>query len=277
MKIILTWDIIKNMKRLIKTLALIAALSSVLNAVSLLTAGAQSTSNIVTLRGSSVSPLPKQVFTITANTPLYKPQEAIFNWTVNGRLLASDSGRCKDSISVLAGAVGSSIIAEVEVTHLERDPASATLEFIIMDLALTWSAKTYVPKWYKGKPLPSASSIARVTAVPNVVIDGRRLGPKELIFTWDLGIQRRAVSGPGEDSVELQVSDIPNNGYRIYVTVEDLEKRVQQGAARTVRPLLPKLVTYALSPLGGVEPRSSLKTAIIKEHEARDFVAEPFF
>ena len=164
-----------------------------------------------------------------------------------------------------------------ELIIFDRDPASATREFIIMDLALTWSAKTYVPKWYKGKPLPSASSIARVTAVPNVVIDGRRLGPKELIFTWDLGIQRGAVSGPGEDSVELQVSDIPNNGYRIYVTVEDLEKRVQQGAARTVRPLLPKLVTYALSPLGGVEPRSSLKTAIIKEHEARDFVAEPFF
>src|SRR5690349_18729834 len=43
---------------------------------------------------------------------------------------------------------------------------------------------SYIPQFYKGKPLFANQGTARVIAVPNIAIDGKKIGSKNLIFKW---------------------------------------------------------------------------------------------
>ncbi|TSC76177.1 MAG: hypothetical protein G01um101433_787 [Parcubacteria group bacterium Gr01-1014_33] len=227
----------------------------------------------LTVTPSSLSPGATVV--IRAETPLFEPSAAVFKWTIDGRARPDISGIGKNEIQLTTGVIGTSIRVIVAVTDPSGTQGTASFTIPVSDLALSWFAETYVPKWYKGKALPVGDSVVDIAAFPNVVLGGKQIPPENLVYQWSLDDQDRALVGLGKRVFRIRTSDLPKTTHNIHVVVEDTNKRVRQEGEIFIEPTSPRAVIYPVSPLGGIEPRSA--SLFQPNRETSDFQVEPFF
>ncbi len=231
----------------------------------------------VALTSSPASPSPGQDFVVTASTPTFDKNTATFSWIVDGRARSDLSGQGKNTISLKADKVGSTIRVGVEVSTPQGLGGDASIVIRVSDLVLTWFAETYVPRWYKGKPLPIPESVVSIVAVPEIMIGRRALAPGSLIYRWDLDDQERALTGVGEQVFRVKTSLFPKNLHQIKVVIEDSERQIRQEKEIFIESSEPRVVIYQSTPLGGLEVRSAPPLALVSREDTRDFVAEPFY
>jgi hypothetical protein len=231
----------------------------------------------VSLVAKPLTPAPGEEFLVEASTPTFDKNTATFSWIVDGRLRPDLSGQGKNAISLKADKVGSVIRVGVEVSTPQGLGGSASLVIRVSDLVLTWFAETYVPKWYKGKPLPIPESVVSIVAVPQILIGGRTLAPSSLIYRWDLDDQEKALTGVGEQVFRIKTSLFPQNLHQIKVIVEDSGGQIRQEKEVFIVSREPRVVIYQSSPLGGIEFRSAPAVSIASKDETRDLLAEPFY
>ena len=229
------------------------------------------------LLSSPESPSPGETVTIQANTPTLDKNRLFFDWVVDGKRRADFSDLGKNSIKLTAGNVGSIIRVTVNVTGADKEVKPASLNINVSDLALTWTAETYVPPWYKGKALPTQNSVVRVAAIPKLVIGGSAVSPENLIYNWSLDDQENIVSGIGLQIFRFRMSDLPRSNHQIEVTVQDNRGIIHKNGRLLLGTVRPQAKIYASSPLGGIEFRSSPLFTFIKLPGLLDFVIEPFF
>ena len=239
-------------------------------------ANAQIIPDALSLIASPSSPSPDEIVTIQAATPTFEKNSAFFSWTVEGKERPDLSGAGQDVIKISAGGLGSSLRVSVLVLRDNADALSAALTVRIADLALSWFAQTYVPRWYKGKALPIQNSNVTMVAVPNIIIEGATLRPAELIYRWRLD-EEDEISGVGLDVFRIKTSDLPRSSHRIRVVVEDSGKQIKKEGELFIVPTTPSIFIYQSSPLGGIENRSSLSFKTSPGGNLLDFWAEPFF
>lgn len=238
---------------------------------------AQFTPTPLALLSTPQSPSPGEIVTIEANTPTLDKNRLFFAWTVDGKNRADLSGLGKNLIKMTAGSVGSSIRIKVSVSGADREVKPASLVINVSDLSLVWFAETYVPRWYKGKALPTQSSIVQVVAVPKIIIGGTTFRPESLIYRWSLDDKENALSGIGEQVFRFKMSDFPQTTQQIEVVVEDNERIIRKKGRILLTATAPEVKIYPSSPLGGVEFRSGPFFTFTKLRGLLDFVAEPFF
>ncbi len=240
-------------------------------------AHAQLVPDALSLVSSPASPSPGQEVTVRAATPTFDKNTAFFSWSVGGKQRTDFSGQGKDLITYIAGEVGSVTAVRVSISRAGGEGNSASLNIIVSDLALPWFAETYTPKWYKGKALPVANSVISVVAIPQIIIGGRALRPEELIYRWDLDDEEGILSGIGEETFHIKMSDLPKTSHRVRVMVEDIGKRIQKDAEVFFVAFEPRVLIYPSSPLGGGEFRSATGQFAVTSRGLLDFIAEPFF
>lgn len=241
-------------------------------------ARAQLVPEALSLIASPASPSPGQTVTVQASTPTFDKNTAFFSWAVDGKARADLSGAGKDSVTFVAGTVGTQTRVSVVVTRSGGEGGSASLNLIVSDLSLPWFAETYTPKWYKGKALPVANSVVRVVAIPQIILGVGTVRPQDLIYKWDLDDQEGALSGIGQQVFRVKVSDLPGVSHRVRVLVEDQGKRVQKSGELFIVPAAgPRVMIYPASPLGGLNPRVAASLIPANKRELMDFSAEPFF
>lgn len=229
------------------------------------------------LLASPESPSSGEIFTVQASTPTLDQNRLFFDWVVDGKRKPDLSGLGKNSIKLTAGNVGSvtRITANVEGADKEIKPAS--LNIYISDLALAWFAETYVPRWYKGKALPTQNSVVRVTAIPKLIVGGSAIASENLIYRWTLDDQENVVSGIGQQVFRFRMSDLPKSTHQIEVAIEDGRGVIHKNGLLILNTFQPQAKIYASSPLGGIEFRSSPSFTFIKLRGLLDFIIEPFF
>lgn len=231
----------------------------------------------ISLVATPSSPSPGENFEVQAATPTFDKNAFFFQWSVNGVARPDLSGMGRSTIKLTAGKIGSVVRIGVTASHPREGTRSAALTVRISDLVLTWSAETYVPKWYKGKALPLQDSVTRVTAVPRIIIDGSAINPDNLIYIWSLDDEDRVLVGPGESVFRLRFSNFPRATHRISLVVEDRLKRIRKEKILLIEAERnPRLSIYEVRPLGGVEPRRSASLFPVSG-ETLDLLAEPFF
>lgn len=230
----------------------------------------------LSLTASPESPSPGQTVVITTNTPTSDRNSTAFNWVINNKSRPDLSGLGKNAIEMRAGTLGSTIEVEVEAIG-SASSGNIALSIPVSDLTLTWFAKTLVPKWYKGRPLPVQNSLVNVVAVPQIILDGTRLKPEDLIYTWGMDDRDRVASGVGMQILKIRTSDLPYSSHNIKVTVQDPDKLVTKTGKLFIEPSFPRLAVYPSSPLGGIEWRSATSSVQIIKRGFIDFVAEAFF
>jgi hypothetical protein len=231
----------------------------------------------VSLNAAPSSPSPGETFTVEAFTPSFPKETTRFSWTVNGQPRSDLSGFGRNSIELDAGSTGSVIRINLTVSGPSGAQNTTTLSVPISDLSLVWFAETLTPKWYKGKALPTPGSTVTVVALPDITIAGRALGTAELIFRWSVGDQKNVLTGLGENVFDIQTSSFPKASHQIRLVVEDTTSRVRKEKDLLVVLREPHLSLYAVSPLGGIEHRSSQPFLFQKSGGLLDIAAEPFF
>lgn len=235
------------------------------------------TSDSVELIASPASPSPGETVIIEALAPSFDKNTAYFEWLVNGVPQEKVSGQGENTLTLTAGDAGSSILVEVGVSRNGSPLISASIKVIVVDLALTWFAETYIPKWYKGRALPTPNSTVSVVALPFVIIDGKRIAGEDLIYRWSADDERNVVSGVGKHTLRIRTSKLTNASHNITVVVEDTEKRIRKEGFLVLPLTTPRIGFYHLSPLGGVEPRRALFSPLAVGRTIIDIIAEPFF
>mgnify|MGYP001588896948 FL=1 len=231
----------------------------------------------VSLVATPSSPSPRETVLIEASTPTFDQESAFFSWTVNGNLRPEFSGQGKNQITLTAGEIGSTLQVNVEASAPQGTGGTASLSVRVSDLALTWLAETYTPKWYKGKALPVQNSVVNIVAIPRFVIGGREIPSRNLIYRWGLDDEDRALSGVGSQVFQVQISIMPKISHHIRVTIEDPGGQIRREGELFIVPVRPRLALYPSSPLGGIEFRSSPAFYQTATRGILDFQAEPFF
>lgn len=222
------------------------------------------------------APSPGENITLTVDTPTFDKNAATYTWTLNGKTLIDQSGLGRRGITAQAGEVGSSIKVSVTATEPNGAQHSTTLSVPVADLIITWTAQTSIPKWYKGKALPSAGAKVRLVAMPTFVANGTVIPPSQLMYTWLID-GNPFTSGAGMQVVEVNASKIPLMSPVVYLLVEDNTKKISKDIRVGVFAQTPQVLAYQTFPLGGIEPRTALSSMMVPNQGLVDIQLEPFY
>lgn len=222
------------------------------------------------------SPSPNQKVTVTTEATSFDPQRTQYNWTVDGESRPDISGPGKNSYVFTAAEVGSMKHIKVQAEPMNGRAVTASLTVYTTDIAMTWTANTYAPKWYKGKALPIPLSLVRVAAIPTIIIEGITIPADKLIYTWEQNGER-VLYGVGKQIFEFQEPEQSWNTPTIVLTIEDRESRIQKEARVMIASRKPEAVIYQSFPLGGIEFRKGTSAFFPISPGVVDVQIEPFF
>ncbi|MDP3772082.1 MAG: hypothetical protein Q8Q94_01745 [bacterium] len=223
------------------------------------------------------APAPGEAVRVRAATPSISKDGLIFSWTIDGRARADLSGLGADTIQLTAGALGSTLRVGVSVRQGVKSIGSTSLIIPVSRLSLTWFAETYTPRWYKGKALPVEQSVVTITAIPEVIINGQRIAPENLIYHWSYDDQDNIEEGRGKRTFRIRTRDFPQSSHDIRLVVEDMSHTLYQEGRLFILTTEPQGEIYALTPMGGVAANTTLQNFYAPTRGSYDFVFEPFF
>ena len=229
------------------------------------------------IQATPSSPAPGEKTVLQAVTPIFDKDTTFFEWTLNGQFRSDLSGRGKNTVEVTAGPLGSSISASVRATATDSRTTTASISIRVTDLALVWHADTSSPLWYRGKALASPKSKVTVTALPEILIGGKLANPKNLLYQWSLGDNKKYASGVGKQSIDITTSSVPGGSHWVRVTVEDIGKTIKKEGSLFILNKNPSVSIYRYSAVGGPEFRSAQSIVNAGKGDVLNFIAEPFF
>jgi hypothetical protein len=227
------------------------------------------------LRATPESPSPGETVKIEALPSVFETRTADYRWTINGSPRNDASGIGRTIFTTAAGRVGSVIRIQVNAREPDGTSHTAQLSIHVSDLAVEWTAHTYIPKWYKGKALPILGSFVTISAIPSFMLDGSFIPPSRLIYTW-LVDGREALKGAGEQTLTTRYPSFPRTSRTVIIRVQDIEQRIRKEVRLGLVPQAPRAAVYRTTPLGGIEPRQSV-TLIPDPEDIIDVQAEPFY
>lgn len=214
--------------------------------------------------------------TASISSPSINLDIASISWSVNGVKVSSSIGQ--KSISFKTGDVGD--ITTISATaSLGNTFLRATATVNPSEVDVLWEATdVYTPRFYKGKGLPTAESLIKITVVPNVFrSNGSPYKPSDLSYKWRRNYEiLGSLSGNGVSTLSFK-----NNYLKREETV-GVETRNTAGTKTgkgEVRIIIvdPKILFYEKNPLLGVMYNKSLFNTASLPNEELSLVAEPYF
>jgi hypothetical protein len=200
---------------------------------------------------------------------------ALITWRVNGTVVMQGHGA--SSYTLQTSLVGSTYTIEVTAQSPSGATLSGFINISVSDIAVVWEGSTYTPTLYKGRPMYSAGSLARVMAMPTVLDpNGRVYSPDDLTYRWYVGGSRVAAhEGKGRYSVDL-ASDRPMQSIAALVHVFDPagNERIRQSFNIPVRS--PNLLYYVNDSTFGLLLERSLEGSYSMQQKEEVITAEPY-
>ncbi len=200
---------------------------------------------------------------------------AKITWVLNGKTSASGNG--VTTFRFTTGALGTVSRVGVTVKTVSGDNLGGNFEIRPAEVDVIWEALTYKPPFYKGKSAATSKSKIRVSAIPHMIIQGEKVSPEKLLYTWQ---QNRNVlgslSGVGKQSV---IIDAPYPSEETYVAVQISSPDGKNGAQKgiTIRAQNPQLVLYEKNGSEGIKYENALPPNINLAEEEMTIRAEPYF
>lgn len=231
--------------------------------------------NTLSLQASPLFPQPKQPVTVTVNSSAMDLVRSTITWYVNGTVVKKGLG--VTSIQVSTGAEGSSKVVVAEVENAAGKRAIKSIQITSASVDVVWEAHSYTPPFYKGKALYPYQGTFTAVAITNLVENGVRLNPKDLIYTWEVdGELLKKSSGLGKDSAMLSGSIIIQP-LRISVEVSSPSGKTTSRGGTTIEPRAPETVLYEESPLYGPLYHKSFGSSITLKNQEIWLKAVPYY
>ncbi len=220
---------------------------------------------------------PKPFTTISARLQSYSfdIDRALITWSIDGKQVLSGVGETK--VSVPIGGEGSLTRVSVAVRPSEGGVFNDQIIITPASVSLVWeTTDTYVPAWYKGKPLPSEGGLIRVVALPSFYNGNTPYNPKNIDYQWSVNSERvKAFSGIGKQTLDMKLNYLENeNTISVVATTFDGAQSAEESITVVPTPVTPKF--YMFDPLFGVDySKSFLNRVEIKKPTS--FIFEPYY
>ena len=195
-------------------------------------------------------------------------------WQQDGKTVESGVG--KHSYTFVAGPLGSQTTVVATINSSSQGVISKSFTFRPSLVDMLWEAQTSVPPWYAGKSLYTAGSTITVTAIPQIVSNGKTLSANSLSFQWSRnGTPMPQASGGGQSSITFA-------GNQLY-SQEDVSVDVLLGGAAVAHGEIiipaskPQVVLYVQDPLRGTLYDSALSDSLSLSQTEITVQAVPYF
>lgn len=145
------------------------------------------------------SPKPEDTVTITARTFGVDTNTNLYTWIVNGKEALKGIGQNKFTFQV--GLTGTVTTVKLYIDPKNGPRITKDFSYSPVDVDLLWQANTYTPPFYKGKALYTPESEVVFTALPNMIVNGRKIDPSDVIYRWKMDYKlQNDVSGFGKNN-----------------------------------------------------------------------------
>ncbi len=137
--------------------------------------------------------IPKPGEEVTIKNELYGDIDlnvTLITWKVNG--VEQQKGVGKKTFTFTVGNSGQTTTVLFEATPTNAPSITKTYTFAPIDVDILWQANTYTPPFYKGKALHTPESNVTFIALPNIIIDGKKVDPSDIVYNWKVN---RTVDG----------------------------------------------------------------------------------
>lgn len=174
---------------------------------------------------------------------------ATITWYVDS--VEQTSFRNARSITITTGALGRKSVVSVVLTRSDAPQLKASLTLIPTEVHIILEANTYVPDFYKGRALPSISSLVRAITI---VEDGTKSTPGAYTYTWSE--ENTVLFGGPMKGKNVYEFTMPRYGTkRLFVDVADATgNTIGRGAVNLVATN-PEMHFYEQSPLRGLSQK----------------------
>lgn len=222
------------------------------------------------------NPAPNSPVTVKLKSFQFDVNRASIIWEVDEKITAG--GMSEKTIQLISPDLGRTKKITAYVTT--ADDLQTSQSFILngSDLDFLWEAITSVPAGYKGKALAAAGSTVRVSAIPYLFKDGKKLFSENLIYEWSLDFTRKINdSGAGKDSFVFSLDN--NKNHTVVLKVSDRSETIsfEKGFTISGEDTLPEILFYEEHPLEGPIYRRALSNEINLRAGDLALRAEPFY
>lgn len=155
-----------------------------------------------TLQPTPVFPEPGQTVTVSLNDYSIASDNASVSWILNGE--AQPTFANKRQFTYTAGAIGSAdvVIAQLSFPDGRVLPVRGVVSPAYIDIIL--EADSYVPPFYRGRPVPSYSSTVRATGL---ITNGSAVSSELYSYRWS--IDNNVIGGGAQLGARSVVFEIP--------------------------------------------------------------------
>ncbi|HEY4487288.1 MAG TPA: hypothetical protein VI483_00820 [Candidatus Paceibacterota bacterium] len=219
------------------------------------------------------NPEPNSTVVLSVESVLLDLDSADIAWTVNGKLVEAPD--VPNRITVETGAAGTKLTATAKVTTSDgKFEKTLTITPAAVDLII--DAVSYVPPFYKGRPLASPGTTMRLLAIPHFAdSNGVSLSNEAMLFTWR---QNGSVvaSGRGKAAVTLPAPGLFGSD-TLSVEAKSLDGFHAGSASVQLPGIDPQATLYVSHPLYGIEYFDAIDSQASVADVEMTFVAVPYF
>jgi hypothetical protein len=221
---------------------------------------------------SPEGPRPRETITLTLSPLDATLSTSIITWYRNGAAFAKGEGMVVATTT--APDLGAALDVRARIEGETTFTSNATIRS--GSVTLLWSADTYTPPFYQGRALPTENSTIRAEAIPELVLNGTQIAPKDLVFTWSInGVNQPKLSGRGKTRAVIRA---PLGGIRTIGVTTTTKDNVYSASATVTIPINQNIVhLYREHPLFGTLFHRVLPEAISLNETDVELTAVPFF
>lgn len=172
---------------------------------------------------------------------------------------------------------GKTTTIEIRVRLQNGITFSKKLSFAPTSIDLIWEADSYVPPFYQGKALHPRQGKIKVVAIPEFIVNNKRIKAEKLIYEWSDGLQvYQSQSGYGRNVLFLNGS-ILGSSEEVEVFVRDPESNLVAQAFLSIPTTDPEIIFYQNNPYYGFIFDQALGNSLELLTQEVQVLATPFF
>jgi hypothetical protein len=221
-----------------------------LNADFISSYGLRNLENALVLHASPKYPEPGEAVHLTVESPIFDLSKDEITWVIDGKQVARGVG--KTSFDTTLNSRGTALSVTVSAVDPIWGTATNALEIVPLLIDILYEGSTYVPPFYRGRPLPSADGSLRLQAVTHLVRDGKVLDDEDITFTWYRNSKViKNFSGQGISKILIEAPALYDTD-AISVRVASADESLSAVKQITIPSTEVALVIYENHPLFGI-------------------------
>lgn len=229
----------------------------------------------IDIKTNPQNPGPNELVTATLIGHIANLNKATISWSMNGKIVSSGIGQ--KTLTFQNGRSGETTIIKTTVVTANGERVQKDFSFTPIGVTILWEADTYVPPFYKGKPLISPESHVRAIAIPDIENTRGSLSAGDLVYTWKKNNMTQVDASGYQKNYFPFIAPMPFGKTEVSVNVSSLAGPMQSQKKIELPLSNPFILFYEKHPLLGVWYNRPFGTDVTLDRPEFSISAEPYF